>query len=186
MASVIESMSNPQNKLLHVATLGKTVGLRGDMKLHIKSDFPQQFYAGAEFLSKDASPLVLEDVNLERHTVRLKGIHTPEETKRFINQKLFTTYEATREQIALEEGEFFWFDIIDCSVVEAGMILGKVKEIERIGVVDYLSVTTSDALVAKGESKSFLIPYHEPFLLQTDIDTKTIEVAGCLDILQAS
>jgi len=186
MASVIELMSNPQNRLLHVATLGKTVGIRGDMKLHIKSDFPEQFCAGAEFLSKDASPIILEDVNLERHTVRLRGIHTPEATKRFINQKLFTTYEATREQIALEEGEFFWFDIIGCSVLEGDVVLGKVKEIERIGVVDYLSVMTSEALVAQGESKNFLIPYHKPFLLQTDIDTKTIEVAGCLDILQAS
>jgi 16S rRNA processing protein RimM len=179
-------MSNPLSKLLHVATLGKTVGLKGDMKLHIKSDFPEQFCAGAEFLSKDASPIILEDVNLERQTVRLKGVHTPEDTKRFINQQLFTTYDATREHIALEEGEFFWFDIIGCSVVEAGLVLGKVKEIERIGIVDYLSVKTSDALVSKGESKSFLIPYHEPFLVHTDIDSKSIEVAGCLDILQAS
>jgi 16S rRNA processing protein RimM len=178
-------MSNP-SKLLHVATLGKTVGLRGDMKLHIKSDFPEQFCAGAEFLSKASKKIILEDVNPARGTVRLKGIHNPQDTKIFINQDLFTTYDATRENIKLQEGEFFWFDIMGCKVMEGSLELGIVEEVERIGVVNYLSVVTHPDLVAKGECKSFLIPYHAPFLLKTDIETKTITVEGCLDILQAS
>jgi len=185
MVSVIESMSNPL-KLIHVATLGKTVGLKGDMKLHIKSDFPEQFCAGAEFLSKASKKIILEDVNPARGTVRLKGIHNPQDTKVFINQDLFTTYDATRENIKLEEGEFFWFDIMGCKVMEDSLELGIVEEVERIGVVNYLSVVTNPDLVAKGESKSFLIPYHAPFLVETDIETKTITVEGCLDILQAS
>jgi 16S rRNA processing protein RimM len=179
-------MSNRQTNLLHVATLGKTVGLKGDMKLHIKSDFPEQFFAGAKFLSKDSTPIILSDVNHARGLVKIEGVNTPEDTKRYINQKLFTTYEATRENIKLEEGEFFWFDIMGCDVVEKQQRLGVVKEIERIGVINYLSVITDDKLVAQGESKSFLIPYHEPFLVETDIDKKIIKVSGCLDILQAS
>ncbi len=186
MASVIESMSNPHKHLLHVATLGKTVGLRGDMKLHIKSDFPEQFCAGAEFLSKDSKKIILDAVNPARGTVRLKGIDNPQDTKAYINQDLFTTYEATRENIQLQEGEFFWFDIMGCKVFEGPLELGIVQEVERIGIVNYLSVVTSSELVAKGESKNFLIPYHTPFLIETDIKAKTIFVEGCLDILQAS
>ncbi len=185
MVSVIESMSNPL-KLLHVATLGKTVGLKGDMKLHIKSDFPEQFCAGAEFLSKASKKIILDDVNPARGTVRLRGVHNPQDTKIYINQDLFTTYEATRENIILEEGEFFWFDIMGCKVIEDSLELGIVQEVERIGVVNYLSVVTDSALVAKGESKNFLIPYHAPFLVETHIETKTITVEGCLDILQVS
>jgi ribosomal 30S subunit maturation factor RimM len=37
-----------------------------------------------------------------------------------------------------------------------------------------------------GESKSFLVPYQEPFILKTDIEAKRIDVRGALDILQAS
>ncbi|MEA3521454.1 MAG: ribosome maturation factor RimM [Campylobacterota bacterium] len=185
MVSVIELMSNP-SKLLHVATLGKTVGLKGDMKLHIKSDFPEQFCAGAEFLSKASETIIIDDVNPQRGTVRLRGIHNPQDTKPFINQDLFTTYEATRKNIKLKEGEFFWFDIMECKIIENSLELGVVKEIERIGVVNYLSVNTADDLIAQGESKNFLIPYHAPFLVKTDIETKTITVEGCLDILRAS
>lgn len=174
------------SKLLHIATLGKSVGLKGDMKLHIKSDFPEQFVDGAEFLMKDGSKTVLANVDLERGIVRLDGCETPESTKRFINAKLYTTYEATREACELEEGEFFWFDLVGCSVSEDGRLLGRVTDIERISVQDYLAIKTDSALVAQGEVKSFLIPYQSPFILDTDIESKRIEVKGGLDILQAS
>ena len=186
MALVTELTLSPQFKLLHVATLGKTVGIRGDMKLHIKSDFPEQFFSGAKFLSKDNSTIILDDVNLNKLTVRLQNIYNPQDAKRYVNQNLYTTYEDTRENIKLEEGEFFWFDIFGCEVIENGLKLGVVKDIERIGVVNYLSIKTDSILLEKGESKSFLIPYHAPFLVKTDINSKIIEVEGCLDILQAS
>jgi 16S rRNA processing protein RimM len=180
-------MSNPRKKeLLHVATLGRTVGLKGDMKLHIDSDFPEQFAAGAEFLLEGGRSVRLSHVNMERGTVRLEGCDTPEDAKRYTNAKLYTTYEATREQCKLEEGQYFWFDIIGCEVVEDGRELGTVKEIERIGAVNYLSVKTDALLVAQGESKNFLIPYHPPFIVSTDIGAKTIEVQGGPDLLQAS
>jgi 16S rRNA processing protein RimM len=179
-------MSNPHNTLLHIATLGRTVGLRGDMKLHIKSDFPEQFVAGAEFVTQRGERLRIAEVNPARETVRIDGIDSPEAAKRLINVKLFTTEEATREQCTLEEGEYFWFDIIGCEVREEGRLLGVVKAIERIGVQDYLSVRTDGVLVEQGESKNFLIPYHEPFIVETDIAQKRIEVKGAFDILQAS
>jgi ribosomal 30S subunit maturation factor RimM len=61
-----------------------------------------------------------------------------------------------------------------------------VKEIERIGITDYLSIKTDDALVAEGASKNFLVPSHEPFILKADIEAKRIDVTGALDILSAS
>ncbi len=179
-------MSNPLSELIPVATLGKTVGLKGDMKLHIESDFPEQFRNGAEFLSKERSAIVLENVNDERGTVRLKGVTTPEAAQRFVNQKLYTTYDATRQNIQLEDGEYFWFDIVGCSVYEGSMLLGSVEEIERIGAVDYLQIKTDVGLVLQGENKKFLIPYQPPFVVSTDIEKRRIDVQGGLDLLQAS
>ena len=180
-------MSNPRNsELLHVATLGRTVGLKGDMKLHDKSDFPEQFFDGAEFLIEKGRSVRLTHVNMDRGTVRLEGCDTPEAAKRYTNAKLYTTYEATREQCELEEGQFFWFDIIGCKVVEEGRELGVVREIERIGALDYLSVRTDGVLVAQGEAKSFLLPYQPPFIVGTDIGRKVITVEGGLDLLKAS
>ncbi len=173
-------------ELLHIATLGKTVGLKGDMKLYIISDFPEQFVSGAEFYIDSKRTIKLDNVNMDRGTVRLEGCSTPEATKKFINAKLYTTHEATRESCDLEEGEFFWFDIIGCVVSEDGRELGRVKDIDRLGEQDYLLIETDDLLVAQGNAKTFLIPYQPPFIAETNIDLKQIEVSGGLDLLEAS
>lgn len=177
---------NKTSDLLHIATLGRSVGLKGDMKLHINSDFPEQFVKGARFLLKDGDSVTLVNVNHQRNTVRLEGCDTPEVTKRYINAKLYTTYEATREACELDDGQFFWFDIVGCIVEEDGRELGRVMEIDRINIQDYLLIKTDDLLVAQGDPTTFLIPYQPPFIVHTEIASKRIEVEGCLDLLRAS
>jgi len=180
-------MSKPLTKdLLHIATLGRTVGLHGDMKFHDKSDFPEQFVAGATFYTQDGKTLTIQSINEARGLIRMKGFESMESAKRLTNTKLYTTMEATRQQCELEEGQHFWFDIMDCEVYEEGRRLGVVIEIERIGITDYLSIKTDDVLIGEGKSKSFLVPYQAPFILKTDIEAKRIDVTGALDILQAS
>lgn len=172
--------------LLHVATLGRTVGLKGDMKLNLFTDFPEQFAPNSTFILENGSEITLLSYNPERELVRLKGIDTPEAAKALTNAKLYTTLEATRERCNLGEGEFFWFDLLGASVVEEGTTLGKVQEIERIGAQDYLLVATEGALVAKGMAATFLIPYIDHFILSSDAIAKIITVEGGLDLLEAS
>ncbi len=180
-------MSKPSKKeLLHVATLGKSVGLKGDMKLHIKSDFPEQFTKNATFYISPEQQVTIADVNHKRSTIRLTECNTPEEAKRFTNAKLYATIEQTRKNCKLEEGQYFWFDIEGCAVYEEGELLGEVTEIERILDQDYLKVKTARGLVEKGLPKTFLIPYQEHFVSDVDIDEKRITVSGGMDILEAS
>ena len=117
-------MSKQLSKLLHIATIGKTVGLKGDMKLHIQSDFPEQFKKGSSFFIDADASLTLSEVNLEKGIVKIAGCSSPEEAKKFTNKKLYTTLERTRMECHLEDGEHFWFDIEGCSVVENGKVLG--------------------------------------------------------------
>lgn len=179
-------MSNQSDKLLHIATIGKAVGLAGDMKLHIKSDFPEQFVKGAKFFISKKRTIELSDVDLDRSLIRIVGINNPEDAKRLTNEKIYTTYTDTRKNIGLKDGQYFYFDIEDCKVYDNGQLLGKVDEVERIGPTDYLSIITDVSLVEKNLPKSFLIPYQDHFIVSVDIDKKTIEVNGGLDILKAS
>jgi len=179
-------MSNQSNKLLHIATIGKTVGIKGDMKLHLKTDFPEQFVKGSRFLINKKDSITLSDVNLQRGLVKINDISNPEDAKRFTNAKLFTTYEETRKNCHLDKGEYFFFDLEDCDVYEDGKILGRVKEVERIGITNYLSIVTDESLVKKGLSKGFLVPFIEPFKQEVDIDKKSITLSGAMDILEAS
>ena len=180
-------MSKQYNEqLLHIATIGKTVGIYGDMKFHDKSDFPEQFFDGATFFTNLKKDITLNDVNLERGIVKINGITTIEDAKKFTNAKLFTTREETRKNCHLDDGEYFWFDLEDCEVFEDGKLLGKVEDVERIGITTYLNMNTSDSLIEAGHSKKFLIPFIKPFHLNTNIDTKVITVSGAMDILEAS
>jgi 16S rRNA processing protein RimM len=172
--------------LLHIATIGKTVGIKGDMKLHIKSDFPEQFVKGSKFLINKKDYITLRDVNLNRGLVKINNISNPEDAKKFTNAKLFTTYEETRKNCHLEKGEYFFFDLENCKVYEDGCLLGLVDEVQRIAVTNYLSIKTDESLVSKGFAKSFLVPFIEPFKVDVDIDNKTIVLDGAVDILEAS
>jgi len=174
------------SNLLHVATLGKTVGIKGDMKFHIKSDFPEQFKKGATFFIDKKNRLTLSDVNLNRGLVKINNISNPEDVKKFINVKLYSSYEDTRENCHLDKGQFFWFDIEDCKVFENDICLGKVQEVLRMTLSDYLSIVTDENLVKKGFSKSFLLPYEPKFIVDTDIEKKVIIVNDAMDILEAS
>lgn len=181
-------MSKQYNKenQLHIATIGKTVGLKGDMKFHDKSDFPEQFVKGATFSIGRGETITLSEVNHDRGLIKIAGCATPEDAKKFTNKKLYTSYEKTKETCPLNDGQYFWFDIEGCKIFEDGKCLGIVDEVERIGIVDYLTIKTDDSLVSKNFAKSFLIPYQEPFILKTDVDEKIIETSGAMDILEAS
>lgn len=178
--------NSPSHDLLHVATLGRTVGLKGDMKLNLSTDFPEQFIPNATFTLENGKEVTLSSYNPDRELVHLKGIDSPEAAKALTNAKLFTTFEATRERCNLAEGEFFWFDLLGSKVVEGELVLGKVQEIERIGAQDYLLVATDGALVTKGMAATFLIPYIDHFILSSDAESKVITVEGGLDLLEAS
>jgi 16S rRNA processing protein RimM len=172
--------------LLHIATIGKTVGIGGDMKLHIKCDFPEQFVKGSTFAINKKDKITLSEVNLDRLLVQINGITNLEDAKKFTNAKLFTTLDETRKNCKLEKGEYFFFDLEDCDVYEDGKLLGRVRELERLAITNYLSIVTDESLVKNGLSKNFLVPFIEPFKVSVDIDKKIITLSGALDILEAS
>jgi len=168
-----------------VAKLGKAVGIHGEMKFHLKTDFPEQFTSGLSFNTKRGE-LVIESYNPERDLIKFKGYNSNEDAKKLTNLDLFVSEEQTRNSIKLGEGQFFWFDLVGLNVYEGELLLGSVAEVERLGVTDYLKLSTAENLIAKKMPNSFLIPYLDNFVLEVDTQTKIIKVQGGFDILEAS
>ena len=171
-------------KKLAIARLGRSVGLKGDMRFFILTDFPEQFHAGATFAS-DRGELTIERFDPKRGTVKFVGIDTPGDAKKLTNAYLYSDEEQTREHIELGEEEYFWFDIIGCKIVEEGELLGEVVDIQRLPSADYLLVRTDEKL-AHELPKSFLLPYLDPFIQNVNIENKEIQTQGAKDILEAS
>lgn len=182
---------------IKVATIGRCVGLDGELKLHILSDFPSQFQRGAKFYAfrdkdldtlehKDSTLLEIFSFNSSRSLVKFVGYQDRSSALKLVNCAIFTTIDETKRACNLKENEFFWFDIIDLSVYEGDILLGRVKDIERIGEVDYLQIETSRNLQESSMSKVFMIPYVDKYIIDCDLQNRAIRVKGGYDILEAS
>jgi 16S rRNA processing protein RimM len=165
-----------------IAKIGKTYGIKGWQKIHLLTDFPEQFKPNTTFES-DKINLTIEKIDLKRKLVKFKGINTPEDAKKLTNRLLYTTKEQTKENIKLKENEYFWFDIIGCKIEENNQTLGKVIDIQRVDV-DYLVIQTDKKFVEIGYPKRFLIDFKR-HIKDVDIDQKKITTNGAIDILES-
>jgi len=168
-----------------IAQIGRTVGLHGDLKLHLHTDFPEQFQPGTT-LESDRGRLTILSYNSDRDLIRFEGYSSMESAKRLTNAKLYASEAQTRACCQLAEGEHFWFDIIGASLYEGGERIGRVKEIDRMLETDYLVIETDKALRSEGLAKEFLLPYIPRYILSVDSAAKRIEVQDARDILEAS
>ena len=171
---------------IYVAKLGKAVGLKGQQKLHIDSDFPEQFKKDSIFTTDKNQQLTIETYNQKNNTVKFIGIDTIDQAKKLTNRQLFVSHKDTKVLCNLDKKQYFWFDMIGCTIVENNKYLGIVDDIQRMPLSDYLQIATSKELVDKKYSNTFLLPYLDDYILDVDIEKKEIQVTGAKDILEAS
>lgn len=173
---------------IYVAKLGKSVGLKGQMRVYIDSDFPEQFKKGVSFTTNKNKTLTVESINQSNDTIKFVGIDTIEDTKIFINSLLYTTLENTKQYCKLKEKQYFWFDLEGCQIIENGIVLGVVTEVNRFPTDDYMYIDTDGELLKKEAKtpKNFLLPYNDNYIVSVDIEKKVIEVKNGFDILDAS
>jgi len=170
------------NKKFPIAKIGKSYGIKGWQKLHLLTDFPEQFKPGTTF-SSDKTNLTIEKVDLKRGLVKFKGIENREDAKKLTNRVLYSDEKETKSNIKLKKDEYFWFDIIGCNVYENDVLLGKVIDIERADV-DYLVIKTDESLVKEGYPKRFLIDFKR-HIKDVDVENKKIVADGGLEILES-
>jgi len=168
-----------------IAQIGRTIGLWGDLKFHLHTDFPEQFKIGTSYQS-DRGSLTISDINMARGMIRFVGYESVDAAKKLTNAKIFATIEQTKENCDLKQGEYFWFDLIGCSVKQDDIVLGVVQDIQRMADTDYLSVKTSDDLIEQGLAKHFLLPYIDRYIVTVDIDEKIVYTKDAKDIVEAS
>jgi 16S rRNA processing protein RimM len=168
-----------------IATIGKTSGFKGFLKLNWASDFTEQLQK-KKIWETSFGDLEIEQFLKTKDLIRFKGFESLESAKELTNHKIFSTEEESRELCDLGDEEFFWFDMIGLEVKENGETLGVISEIERIVSTDYLFVNTSESLIEKGLPKNFLIPYIDRYIEEVKLEDRSIFVNGAKDILEAS
>ena len=168
-----------------IAQIGRTIGLWGDLKFHLHTDFPEQFKVGKTYKS-NRGDLTIADINFTRGIIRFTGYESIDSAKKLTNTKLYANEAQTKENCDLDEGQHFWFDVIGCVVKQDNEVLGVIEDIQRMADTDYLSIKTDDVLVEAGLSKNFLLPYIERYIIKTDTEEKIVYTQDAKDILEAS
>ena len=175
------------NSKVYIAKIGKTIGLKGELKLHIDTDFTEQFKKNATFIIQNNSEIKIEYYNPKKKSIKFLGVDNIDEAKKLTNQKLYTTIQQTRQNCKLEDGEYFWFDIIGLKVFQDNICLGVVSDIERLLITDYLKIITDKYFVSQNLPKEFLLPYiKDKFIMDIDMKNKIIKVDNAIDILKSS
>ena len=168
-----------------IAQIGRTVGLWGDLKFHIHTDFPEQFKVGQTYKTSRGD-LTISDINENRGTIRFQGYESIDSAKKLTNVKIFADIAQTKENCDLDEGQHFWFDIIGCAVEDEGLVIGTIEDIQRMGDTDYLVIKTDESFVKEGLSKTFLLPYIDRYVVKADVESKFVYTKDAKDILESS
>ncbi|TLE15869.1 16S rRNA processing protein RimM [Helicobacter apodemus] len=175
-----------QKDWVSVGKVGKSVGVKGKVLLHLLSDFPETLQKDISYFTKNGE-LTIEAYDPINSIAKFVGIDSRESAKTITNLILYTTQEATKQYCLLREEEYFWFDIIGSFIVENGEVLGRVQEVERFCKEDFLWIQTSNELQKQSYPKYFLIPYTKRYILKVEASNpKNIHTQFCKDILENS
>ena len=167
-----------------IAKIGKTYGVKGWVKIHLLTDFPEQFKAGRSF-EADKTTLTIENINRKNNTIKFVGFNTPEEAKKLTNRIIYSNEEESKENIKLKKDEYFWFDIIGCEIYEDNKLLGVVEDINRINDIDYIVVKVDESMQKNSQPKRFLFDFKR-HIVEVDIQNKKLIVQNTIPILEAS
>lgn len=182
--------------MLLVAKIGRLVGINGGLKLHIVSDFPSIFTPQATFYLQSPMQTSLIQPSLEtirihsfyakKNIVIFEGYENPESAKKLVNYELYSTLEESKK--ILKKGEILWQELINTLISDTTdtkqRILGSIKNIERIGEIDYFLIRTHTELIAQGLPKQFYIPNISQYVLS--ISTNCIATQNAFLLLQES
>ena len=158
--------------LVAIAKIVKPRGLRGELIAEILTDFPERFDDTAEVIlvSPEGSErkLKIEDSWFQKDRVVLKfeSVDSVEQADAYRNSEVCV---AETDAVALEEGEFFDWQLQGCDVVTIeGESLGRVRELMRTG--------GTELLVVESVGKDYLIPFAETICVEVDVTAKKIVV----------
>jgi 16S rRNA processing protein RimM len=160
----------------NVGRIVNTHGIRGEVRVLSTTDFEEErFVVGnklAAFKKDDKKPTWVTIESMRRHKnfilLTFEGMHNINLVEPFKEGMLKVTKDQMSDDL-LAENEYFFHDIIGCSVVS--------EEGETIGtVIDILQTGANDVWVVKGAKKEHYIPYIEDIVKGIEVDEKKIVI----------
>ena len=158
----------------NVGKIVNTQGLKGEMRVLSVTDFAEErFKKGNTLALFDKKDRFVMDVEIASHRkvknfdiIKFKGMYNINDIEKFRD---FTLKVREEDLTDLEDGEFYYHEIIGLEVYEDDVLLGRIKEILQPGA--------NDVWVVKRKGKrDLLLPYIPPVVLGIDIEKGRVDV----------
>ena len=163
-----EEGSEPQGgsepRFLVIGQVVSPVGLRGELKVDVMTDFPERFaLLRTVYLGEEMTPYTLSGADLRpsgrQVVLRLQGCKTIEQAEELRGQMVWIPIE---EAVVLPEGQYYVHQVLGLAVeTEAGEPLGRLKEV--------LATGSNDVYVVSDGQREVLIPVLEEVILNVDL-----------------
>ena len=158
----------------NVGKIVNTQGLQGEMRVLSVTDFAEErFKKGNTLALFDKKDQFVMDVEIASHRkvknfdiIKFKGMYHINDIEKFRD---FTLKVREEDLTDLEDGEFYYHEIIGLDVYEGDSLIGQVKEILQPGANDVW-------VVKRKGKKDLLLPYIPPVVLDVDVAAGRIEV----------
>lgn len=150
----------------------KPFGIRGEVKVMPTTDFVEERYKkGREvelLLNNEVKNLVIESVRRHQGSVLLKfeGLDNLNDVEFFHRAEIQIERDEMHE---LQEDEYYFVDLVGCSVYASNKELGIVKEV--------MDMPAHPVLRVKTEAEDALIPFVAKFIEAVDIEAKRIDIS---------
>lgn len=158
----------------NVGKIVNTQGLQGEMRVMAVTDFAEErFKKGNSLALFDKQDQFVMNVEIASHRkmknfdiIKFKGMYHINDIEKYRD---FTLKVAEEDLSELDEGEFYYHEIIGLEVYEGEVLLGTIQEILQPGA--------NDVWVVKRKGKrDLLLPYIPPVVLKIDIPAGRVEV----------
>ena len=158
----------------NVGKIVNTQGLQGEMRVLSVTDFAEErFKKGNALALFDKKDQFVMNVEIASHrkvknfdVIKFKGMYHINDIEKYRD---FSLKVAEEDLTDLEDGEFYYHEIIGLEVYENDVLLGTIKEILQPGA--------NDVWVVKRKGKrDLLLPYIPPVVLGIDIEQGRVDV----------
>lgn len=158
----------------NVGKIVNTQGLQGAMRVMSVTDFAEErFKKGSILALFDKKEHFVMNVEIASHRkmknfdiVKFKGMYHINDIEKYRD---FTLKVAEQDLSDLDEGEFYYHEIIGLNVYEQDILIGTIKEILQPGA--------NDVWVVKRKGKrDLLLPYIPPVVLNIDFENSRVDV----------
>lgn len=161
-------------RYFNVGKIVNTQGLQGELRVLSVTDFKEErFKKGSRLAIFDPNDHLIDEVDIASHRqqknfdiIKFKGMYHINDVEKY---KGCTLKIAENNLSQLDDGEFYYHEIIGLDVYENGILIGQIKEILQPGANDVW-------VIKRNHKKDLLLPYIPSVVLNVDISNKRIDV----------